>query len=267
MHQKKNNSCVGKIDCVQKTKKNAPIQPKISRKTVTKNPLDFLSTNMNENVKNMEKAIIYARVSSSVERNRQSTDRQVEDLKKYATYAGLEVVQVFDEHISGAKKNDDRPGLQQAKQFCVENNISICLCSELSRLGRSAFETLETIKWFVDKQINLYLQKEQFTLLDAEGKPSTFAPIMLATLATCAQIERENITFRLRSGYDAFRAKHPGEKVVGRPLGSSMTNEQLEEKYARVVRLLKSGQSIRNTAAIANVGISTVQRVKKQLAL
>ena len=35
---------------------------------------------------------------------------------------------------------------------------------------------------------------------DTEGKPTMFAPIMIATLSTCAQLERENIKFRLNSG-------------------------------------------------------------------
>ena len=58
----------------------------------------------------------------------------------------------------------------------------------------------EAIKELVDAKINLYMQKEKITLLDDNGEPSIFAPIMLATLSTCAQLERENITFRLNSG-------------------------------------------------------------------
>ena len=39
------------------------------------------------------------------------------------------------------------------------------LVSELSRLGRNAFEVLSTVKELKDNGINLYLQKEQFSLL------------------------------------------------------------------------------------------------------
>ena len=52
----------------------------------------------------------------------------------------------------------------------------------------------------IDCGINLYIQKEQLTLLDEEGHPFLFAPIMIATLSTCAQLERDNISFRLQSG-------------------------------------------------------------------
>ena len=55
-------------------------------------------------------AVIYARVSSVGDR--QSTERQVKDLSDYALYKQLEVRKVFEEHISGAKKNEERPVLQ-----------------------------------------------------------------------------------------------------------------------------------------------------------
>ena len=51
----------------------------------------------------MKKAIIYARVSSVTDR--QSTDRQVLDLRSWAASNGYEVVKEYTEHISGAKKN------------------------------------------------------------------------------------------------------------------------------------------------------------------
>ena len=51
--------------------------------------------------------------------------------------------------------------------------------------------TEKQVKELIDCGINLYIQKEQFTLLDDEGHPSLFAPIMIATLSTCAQLERD----------------------------------------------------------------------------
>ena len=143
-------------------------------------------------------AVIYARVSSIGDR--QNTDRQISDLLDYVEYQNLEICKIYEEHISGAKKNVERPILQQAIEYCKTNSVSILLVSELSRLGRNAFEVLATVKELIDSGINLFMQKEQLTLLDAEGKPTMFAPIMIATLSTCAQLERENIKFRLNSG-------------------------------------------------------------------
>ena len=212
----------------------------------------------------MKTAVIYARVSSAIERNRQNTERQVEDLRNYAKYSKLQIVEVFEEYISGAKKNEERAILQDAIEYCITNKVDILLTSELSRIGRSSFEVLETVKTLIDNKINLYMQKEQFTLLDDKGKPSMFAPIMLATLSTCAQIERDNIKFRLDSGYEKFR--NNGGKV-GRKAGSVKSHEQKKEEYKEIISLLKRGYSVRNVAKITQKGISTVQRVKKEFAI
>ena len=215
-------------------------------------------------------AVIYARVSSSGNLEyRQNTDRQVQDLKEYATYKGFELVEVYNEHISGAKKNNERPILVEAIDKCkelseIENNKVILLCSELSRLGRNAFEVLDTIKTLVDFGINLYLQKEQMTLLDDNGKPSLFAPIMLATLSTCAQLERENITFRLNSGRKMYIEK--GGKL-GRPKGSVKSDDQKLEEYKVVITLLRKNYTMRDVAKLSGKSISSVQRVKKLITI
>lgn len=206
-----------------------------------------------------KKAIIYARVSSVGDR--QNTERQIADLKKYAEYSNLSVVNIFEEHISGAKRNMERPVLLEAIEYAKSKNITQILISELSRLGRNAFEVLSTVKDMIDSGINIYFQKEQFSLLDEDGKPSLFAPVMIATLSTCAQLERENIKFRLNSGRANYIAK--GGRL-GRKKGSTKTEEVMRDQYKDVIMLLKKGYSVRNVAKLQNVGISTVQRIKNQ---
>ena len=210
-------------------------------------------------MENQKKAVIYARVSSIGDR--QNTDRQVKDLMDYAAYQKMEVSKVFEEHISGAKKNDERPVLCEAIQYCKDNSIDVLLVSELSRLGRNAFEVLASVKDLLDCGINLYIQKEQFNLLDDDGKPSLFAPVMLATLSTCAQLERENITFRLQSGRKLYIAK--GGKL-GRKPGSTKSADKKKEEYRDAISLLKKGYAIRDVAKLTGKGISTIQRVKKE---
>lgn len=114
----------------------------------------------------------------------------------------------------------------------------------------------------IDCSINLYIQKEQLTLLDEEGHPSLFAPIMIATLSTCAQLERDNISFRLQSGRKRYIEK--GGKL-GRKVGSVKTEEQMKAEYREVISLLRKGYSIRDVAKLSGKGVSTVQRVKRLL--
>jgi DNA invertase Pin-like site-specific DNA recombinase len=210
----------------------------------------------------MSTAVIYARVSSIGDR--QNTDRQISDLLDYVKYQNLEICKIYEEYISGAKKNSERPVLQQAIEYCKTNSVSILLVSELSRLGRNAFEVLATVKELIDSGINLYMQKEQLTLLDAEGKPTMFAPIMIATLSTCAQLERENIKFRLNSGRKLYIER--GGRL-GRKVGSVKTTEQKKEEHKDIISYLKRGYSVRNVAKLCNKGISTVQRIKTEFCL
>ena len=213
--------------------------------------------------KSKQTAVIFVRCSSSGYLvNRQDTTRQIADLQEYASFAKLNVVKVFEEHISGGKKNNERPVLQEAIEYCKTNDVNFCLVNSLDRLGRNAFEVLETVKVLIDNGINLYMQKEQLTLLDAEGKPTMFAPIMIATLSTCAQLERDSIAFRLNSGKKL--ALEQGRCKLGRKKGSVKTKEQKEKEYAQVLLYLRKGYSIRVVSQLTKVSVATVQRLKNE---
>ena len=210
----------------------------------------------------MATAVIYARVSSTGER--QSTSRQVADLTNYANRNGLEVVGVYDEHISGAKRNEERAVLTECIDYAVTNAVDVVLYSELSRCGRAVWEVLDTIRTLKDNGINAYFQKEGLSLFSADGKENPYLAVMVSVLGVCAQMERENITYRLNSG----RAKYIADGgKLGRKVGSVKSKERKQEEYGKVIRSLKQGKSIRDTAAICSVSISTVQRVKKEFAI
>jgi DNA invertase Pin-like site-specific DNA recombinase len=219
-----------------------------------------MATNIN---KGKQTAIIFVRCSSSgYQINRQDTTRQIADLEAYAKYSNLKVVKVFEEHISGGKRNNERPVLQEAIEYCKQEKIAYCLVNALDRLGRNAFEVLATVKELIDNGINLYMQKEQLTLLDDLGKPTMFAPIMIATLSTCAQLERDSIAFRLNSGKKL--ALEEGRCVLGRKKGSVKTREQKEKEYKDVLMYLNKGYSIRVISQLTRVSVATVQRLKNE---
>ena len=210
----------------------------------------------------MATAVIYARVSSTGER--QSTSRQVTDLTEYATRNGLSVVEVFEEHISGAKRNEERAVLCECLNYAVSNNVDVVLFSELSRCGRAVWEVLDTIRTLKDNGINAYFQKECLSLFSADGKENPYLAVMVSVLGVCAQMERENIAYRLNSGRKLAIEK--GVKM-GRKVGSVKSKEQKQEEYAKVIRSLRAGKSVRDTAAICGVSVSTVQRVKKEFGI
>lgn len=204
----------------------------------------------------MKRAVIYARVSSTGDR--QTTDRQVADLKRYVNLNEMELVKVFEEKMSGAKEN--RPVLTECIDFCVSNHIHTLCVSEISRLGRSTKIVVNTIDELTKAGINVYIQNLPLCTLNADGQPNPMAKMITAVLSSFAEIERDNIRFRLNSGRELAKAK--GVKM-GRKVGSVKSKEKKADEYANVIRSLRKGKSIRDTAKLCDVSISTVQRVKR----
>ena len=71
---------------------------------------------------------------------------------------------------------------------------------------------------------------------------------MIATLSTCAQLERDNISFRLQSGRKRFIDK--GGKLR-RKVGSVNREEQMKAEYREVISLLRKGYSIRDVVKLS----------------
>jgi DNA invertase Pin-like site-specific DNA recombinase len=206
----------------------------------------------------MKSAVIYSRVSSTTDR--QSTERQVLDLKSFAEKNDFKVCKVFEEKISGAKKNEERNILIECVEYCVTKNIDCLLTSELSRIGRSTLQVLKTLDTLHTNKVNVYVQNLGLNTLNENKEINPLASIIITVLAEMSSIERTNIQFRLNSGRQNYIEK--GGKL-GRKVGSEKSLEQLKEEYKDVIALLKRGYSIRNTAKLSEKSISTIQRVKK----
>ena len=208
----------------------------------------------------MRTAVIYARVSSTGDR--QTTERQVADLMRYINLNEMELVKVYEEKMSGAKEN--RPVLTECVEFCVTNRVHTLCVSEISRLGRSTKIVVNTLDELTKAGVNVYIQNLPLCTLNENGEPNPIAKMITAVLSSFAEIERDNIKYRLNAGRELAKAK--GVKM-GRKVGSKKTEEQFVEQYSSVIKHLKKGQSVRNTAKLCGVSSSTVQRVKARFNL
>lgn len=212
--------------------------------------------------KHTKTAVIFARVSSAGER--QSTSRQVSDLETYAAINGFEVVRVYEEHISGAKKNNERPVLCECLEFCFSSGADVLLLSELSRLGRNVDEVLANVRQCKDRGLNIYFQKENLSIFNSDGSRNPFLNIFISILGTCAELERENIQYRLNSGRSRYVAD--GGRL-GRKPGTVKTIEQKATEYSHLIKELRRGTSIRRAAKLCDVSVSTAQRIKREFKL
>ena len=205
------------------------------------------------------RAVIFARVSS--ESDRQDTTRQITDLQKFSETQGMTVERIYEEHISGAKKNEERQVLTECIDYCTENQVDFLLLSELSRLGRSTLQVLRSLERLHETKVSVYIQNLGIYSLQPNGEVNPIASILITVLAEMGNIERSNIQYRLNSGRAQY-VRNGGK--LGRRTGSVKSDEQKREEYKEVISLLKRGYSIRNTAKLTGNSISTVQRMKNQ---
>lgn len=217
----------------------------------------------------MKTAVIYARVSSTGDR--QSTERQVIDLTDYANRNAMTISKTFEEHISGAKRNEERAVLTECIEYAISNRVDVVLFSELSRCGRAVWEVLDTIRTLKDNGINAYFQKEGLSLFSEDGKTeNVYLSVMLSVLCVCSQIERENLIFRLKSGRKVYVDKNlaaTGKSGLGRKEGYRKPVETKKEEYKEVLKLLRAGYPIRKVAKLTEVSESTIKRLKKEFGI
>ncbi len=209
--------------------------------------------------KHKNRAVIYARVSSTGDR--QDTARQVADLKRYAGAAGLTVERIFEEKMSGAKEN--RPVLNDCVEFLVSGKADTLLVSELSRLGRTMRLVVDTIDNLTRAGVNIYLQSPGINTLNPDGSKNPLTTMLVAMLSSFAEMEREQIRYRLESGRKQAIAK--GVRM-GRKPGFKLSSEEVLARYPQVARKVRKGLSVREIAGACGVSTATVQKVKKVLA-
>ena len=206
-----------------------------------------------------KRAVIYARVSS--ESDRQDTSRQITDLQKFSEANDMEIVKIYKEHISGAKKNEERQVLTECLDYCTGNKVDYLLLSELSRLGRSTLQVLKSLERLHEAKVSVYIQNLGLYSLQPNGEVNPIASILITVLAEMGNIERANIQYRLNSGRAQY-VRNGGK--LGRKAGTTKSEDKKREEYREVITLLKRGYSIRNTAKLTGSSISTVQRIKNQ---
>ena len=201
------------------------------------------------------KVVIYARVSTVI----QDYDRQIDELKDYAKRMNYQVVRIFSEKVSGAKKVAERNALSELLDYVRNSKVDKVLIYECSRLSRRIVDFLQVIEELNEQKVSLYIHQNGLETLLEDGSINPIASLVLGIIAQFNSMERSLIRSRMKSGYDHFRSN--GGKV-GRKQGYTKTVDAMKEEYAEEIRLLRKGISLRNINKITHTSINTLRKVR-----
>lgn len=185
---------------------------------------------------------IYARVST----DGQTTDNQLDELRRVADLRGWTVVREYVDHgISGAKGRDERRALDDLLKDATRRRFDHLAAWSIDRLGRSNAQVATLMDDMDSLSVGLYFHKEGMDTSTPHGKA------MLQMASVFAELERGMIRERVRAGLNRARAQ-------GKRLGRPRVGPDIED---RIRTHIAAGQGIRKTAKTLGVGVSTVQRV------
>lgn len=207
----------------------------------------------------MEKVVILARVST----DKQDYQRQIIELTDYCSKVGWEIVKVFANKISGAKKTEERPEVLEMLSYVKEHAIKRVCCLEVSRLGRNTLEALKVIQMLNDNKVSLFIKNYNLETLNPDGTPNPVASLITTILLEVASMERRTILERVNSGRNQYIAKCRKEGVkMGRPTDYKKSDEAYKEQYQKELTLLRKGISLRNVHKLTNTSMNTLRKLK-----
>jgi site-specific DNA recombinase len=149
-----------------------------------------------------ERVALYLRVSSEEQRERQTIQTQQEFLSEYAKVMKLVVVDTYlDDGVLGTIPVEERPEGKRLLEDAKTSKFDTVLVYKLDRLGRTLLVIVEAHDKFAEFGVGLRSPHESIDTSTPHGR---FA---FQTLASVAELERENIRTRTRDGlHRAFRA-------------------------------------------------------------
>lgn len=187
------------------------------------------------------KTVGYMRVSTKLDK--QVFDRQEEQLKAFG------VDHIYADRMSGAKR--ERPELNKMLEELEEGDTVVIVA--IDRLSRSTKDLLEIVEIIKNKGASLKSLNDSW-LDTTHGNP--MSEFLLTVMGALAQMEREQITQRIREGVAVAKAK--GTRM-GRPKKSRHKVELALDLYS------KGEHTVPQIVEITGVSKATLYRKIKAL--
>lgn len=173
----------------------------------------------------MRKIVKYIRVST-LEQNSGRQKSNTDD------------IHIYEDKISGVVPFAQRPQGNRLIKDIINGLVDEVIVSNINRLGRSNVDIINTIEFFIENSVNLYLEDLKLhSLIDNKRNP--IFNIVIAVLSSMAQMQREEIKETQKQGIEL--AKKNKRYLTRETRGKADTNNQLH-KYKDVLRDLKTGK-------------------------
>ena len=142
------------------------------------------------------KCYLYTRVSTEIQLDGYSLEAQKDRLRREAAHRGMKVVGEYSDEGKSGKNIKGRPAFQQMLTDIKEkkDDVDYVLVFKLSRFGRNAADTLNSLQYMEDYGVHLLCVEDGIDSAGAAGK------LMVSVLAAVAEIERENIKEQTMAG-------------------------------------------------------------------
>lgn len=167
---------------------------------------------------------------------------------------------IFIDVVSGSVPFSEREEGKNLLLEIEEGKINFVSVSSIDRLGRNLYDILTTLETLKEKKVILKVDNLGIESL-VNGKENQAFKLIISVMANIAEMERETILERQREGIALAKAKG---LYKGREKGSVESDAEFLAKYKEVIKSLKKGNSLRDTAKICKVSLGTVQKVKRK---
>ena len=195
-----------------------------------------------------KKVVLYCRVSTS-DKN-QTTENQVRELKLYCERMDYEIVQIYEDEVSGAKTREKRPQYNQMIKDSFQKKFDLIIGYDVSRFGRSMKEFVHFLSDMDERGIGVIAVKNGLQTNSSSGR------MMMKLIGVLEEWNREILIERTKSGLRrtvANGTKLGRKTVLSKDIKSQIVDAHLE------------GLSIRKIAEKVQVNRGAVQRFLKTL--
>ena len=170
---------------------------------------------------------------------------------------------LFDKGVSGKIPFKEREQVKNHLIKLVEDgSVSELVVEELSRLGRNTVDTLITLRWLDEYNINVVVMNMGNLQSRIDGKKNPIWNMITSVMSSLYELERENILERTEAGRRAF-VQNGG--ILGRRHGTTENRNDFlkKEKTKKIFSLLEKGKSVRDISSRLGVSSTTIVKVRK----